>query len=101
MIRQSTNASRPYRLANRKASPFSKQAFAHAFRVMAPTLIALTFASAAHGHRVCLRDGFPRRFSNASDPELSNTRGRRVADRPQSPEDVPTLGLEPQPEELL
>ena len=48
MIRQSSAASRPNRLANRKASPFSKQSLAHAFRVMAPTLVALTFASAAH-----------------------------------------------------
>ena len=48
MIRQSSSASRPNRLANRKASPFSKQSIAHAFRVMALTLVALTFASAAH-----------------------------------------------------
>ena len=48
MIRQSTALSCPNRLANRKASPFSKQSLAHAFRVMAPTLVALTFASAAH-----------------------------------------------------
>jgi len=48
MIRQSSSASRPNRLANRKASSFSKQSLAHAFRVMAPTLVALTFASAAH-----------------------------------------------------
>jgi hypothetical protein len=48
MIRQSSAPRRPHRLANRKASPFSKQSLAHAFRVMAPTLVALTFASAAH-----------------------------------------------------
>ena len=48
MIRQSSSASRPNRLANRKASPFSKQSMARAFRVMAPTLVALTFASVAH-----------------------------------------------------
>ena len=48
MIRQSSAASRPNRPANRKAAPFSKQSFAHAFRVIAPTLVALTFASAAH-----------------------------------------------------
>jgi hypothetical protein len=48
MIRQSSRASRPNRLVNRKASPVSKQSLAHAFRVMAPTLVALTFASAAH-----------------------------------------------------
>ena len=48
MIRQSSAPSRPNRLANRKASPFSKQSLAHAFRVMGPTLVALTFASAAH-----------------------------------------------------
>ena len=48
MIRQSSAPSRPNRLANRKASPFSKQYLAHAFRVMAPALFALTFASVAH-----------------------------------------------------
>ena len=48
MIRQSSSASRPNRLANRKVSPFSRQSVAHAIRVMAPTLVALTFASAAH-----------------------------------------------------
>ena len=35
MIRQSSSASRPNRLANRKASPFSKRSIAHAFRVTA------------------------------------------------------------------
>ena len=48
MIRQSSAPSRPNRLANRKASPFSKQSLARAFRVMAPALFALTFASVAH-----------------------------------------------------
>jgi hypothetical protein len=48
MIRQSSALSRPNRLANRKASPFSKQSHAHAFRVMAAALFALTFASVAH-----------------------------------------------------
>jgi hypothetical protein len=48
MIRQSSAPSRPNRLANREASPFSKQSLAHAFRVMAPALFALTFASVAH-----------------------------------------------------
>ena len=48
MNRQSSTASRPNSLANRKAAPFSKQSFARAFRVIAPTLVALTFASAAH-----------------------------------------------------
>jgi|SRR5208282_2269421 len=48
MIRRSSAVNRPNRLANRKASPFSKQSLAHALRVMAPTLVALTFASAAH-----------------------------------------------------
>ena len=48
MIRQSSALSRSNRLAIRQASPFSKQSIAHAFRVMAPTLVALTFASAAH-----------------------------------------------------
>ena len=48
MIRQSSALSRPNRLANRRASPFSKQSLAHAFRVMAPAFFALTFASVAH-----------------------------------------------------
>ncbi len=48
MIRQSSSASRPNRLANRKASPVSKQSLSHAARVLAPTLVALTFASVAH-----------------------------------------------------
>ncbi len=48
MIRQSSAASRLICLANRKVASFSKQSFAHAFRVIAPTLVALTFASAAH-----------------------------------------------------
>jgi hypothetical protein len=48
MIRQSTALSRPDRLANREASPFSKQSLAHVLRVMAPALFALTFASVAH-----------------------------------------------------
>jgi hypothetical protein len=48
MIHPSRAASRPNRLANRKASPVSKQSLAHAARVMAPTLFALTFASVAH-----------------------------------------------------
>ena len=34
--------------ASRRVSPFSKSAIAHALRVMAPTLFALTFASVAH-----------------------------------------------------
>ena len=48
MIRQSSALSRPNRLANRKASPFSKQSLAHAFHAMAPALFALTFVSVAH-----------------------------------------------------
>jgi hypothetical protein len=48
MIRQSISVSRPNRLANRKASAFSKQSVANTARVMAPTLVALTFASGAH-----------------------------------------------------
>jgi hypothetical protein len=34
--------------ASRRVSPFSKTAIAHALRVMAPTLFALTFAGVAH-----------------------------------------------------
>jgi hypothetical protein len=48
MIRQSSASSRPDPLANRKASPFSKQSVARAFRVMAPSLVGLTLATAAH-----------------------------------------------------
>jgi hypothetical protein len=48
MIRQSSAARRPNRLANRKAPPFSKQSIAHAARVMAPTFFALAIASVAH-----------------------------------------------------
>jgi len=48
MIRQSSAARRPNRLANRKASPFSKQSIARAARVMAPTFFALAFAGVAH-----------------------------------------------------
>ena len=52
MIRQSSAARRQNRLANRKASPFSKQSIAHAARVMAPALFALAISSVAHaqGH---------------------------------------------------
>jgi hypothetical protein len=48
MIRQSSASSRQDPLANRKASPFSKQSVARAFRVMAPSIVALTLATAAH-----------------------------------------------------
>ena len=48
MICQSSATSRPDRLADRKASPFSKQSLAQSFRVMAPALVELTFASAVH-----------------------------------------------------
>jgi hypothetical protein len=34
-------------LANRRAKPFSKQSLAHAVRVLAPTVFALAFATAA------------------------------------------------------
>jgi hypothetical protein len=48
MIRQSSAARRPNRLANRKASPFSKQSVAHAARVMAPTFVCAHVSSVAH-----------------------------------------------------
>jgi hypothetical protein len=48
MIRRSRGVSRPNCLAKREVSTFSKQPFAHALRVMAPALVALTFASVAH-----------------------------------------------------
>jgi hypothetical protein len=53
------------------------------------------------GDRIRLRNGFPRRVPNAGNPKLSNTRRRRMADRPQTPKDVSTVGPKPQPEELL
>ena len=48
MTRRKCGVSRPNRLAKRKVSTFSKQSLVHAFRVMAPTLVALTLATAAH-----------------------------------------------------
>ena len=36
------------RLANRRATPLSMQSLAHAIRVLAPTMFALAFATAAH-----------------------------------------------------
>src|SRR5271170_7629487 len=48
MIRRSSAASRPNRLANRRASPFSKQSLARAIRVAGPTLVGLTFVGVAH-----------------------------------------------------
>ena len=53
------------------------------------------------GDRLRLRNGFPRWVSPAGDDGFPHARRRRVAHRSQTPEDVPTLGLEPQPEELL
>jgi hypothetical protein len=53
MIRKNSDVSRPNfnqnnsKFANRRAS-YLKTKLAHAFRVMAPALVALTFASAAH-----------------------------------------------------
>ena len=47
MIRQSSAARRPNRLANRKTSPFSKQSIAHAARVMGPTFFALAISRVA------------------------------------------------------
>jgi hypothetical protein len=48
MTRRNPKVSRPNRLAARKASPFSNQSVAREFRVMAPSLVALTIATAAH-----------------------------------------------------
>ena len=48
MIRQSSAASRSKNLANPKPLPFSKQQIAHAVRLWAPTLLALSLASVAH-----------------------------------------------------
>ena len=53
------------------------------------------------GDRIRHGNGFPRRVPNAGDRELSDDGGRSLAHRPQTPKDVPTLGPEPQPEELL
>ena len=51
------------------------------------------------GDRIRERDGFPRWVSLAGDGELPDAGGRRMAHRPQTPKDVPTLGPEPQPED--
>ncbi len=48
MTRRNHAVSRPDCLAPRKHSTLSKQSFAHAARVMAPTLFALAFAGVAH-----------------------------------------------------
>ena len=48
MHHESHAVTRQNRPTNRKATPFSKQSLAHAVRVLAPTLFALTFASVAH-----------------------------------------------------
>ena len=48
MHHESQAVPRPSRLANWKATPFSKQSLAHAVRALAPTLFALTFATVAH-----------------------------------------------------
>ena len=53
------------------------------------------------GDRIRLRNGFPRRFPNGGSTRFSDAHGQRMADRPQTPKDVSTLGLKPQPEELL
>ena len=53
------------------------------------------------GDRFRLRNGFPRRVSTAGDVGFPDACRRRMAHRPQTPKDVPTLGPEPQPEELL
>ena len=45
---QSQAVIRQNRLANRTPTPFSKQTLAHAFRVSAPTILALAFATVAH-----------------------------------------------------
>ena len=42
------DVSRRKGLGKSKAFPFSRQSLSHALRVITPTLIALTFASAAH-----------------------------------------------------
>jgi hypothetical protein len=48
MIRRSSLLYRPSRLASRKAPPFTMQFLRRAARVVAPSLIALTLATAAH-----------------------------------------------------
>ncbi len=48
MTRRNLAVNRLNRFSRRNASPFSKPSLVHAARVMAPTLIALTFATAAH-----------------------------------------------------
>jgi hypothetical protein len=48
MHHQSHAVTRQNCLANRKATPFSKQTLAHAVRGLVPTLFAITFATVAH-----------------------------------------------------
>jgi len=53
------------------------------------------------GDRIRHGNGFPRWVPNAGDCQLSHIGRWRVAHRPQTPKDVPTLGPQPQPEVLL
>ena len=53
------------------------------------------------GDRIRLRNGFPRWVPRRGHDCFSCARRERVADRPQTPEDVRALGLESKPEVLL
>src|SRR5271170_5067411 len=51
------------------------------------------------GDRIRHGNGFPRRVPNDCHFQFPDDGGRCMAHRPQTPEDVPTMGPEPQPEE--
>src|SRR5580692_140622 len=53
------------------------------------------------GDRIRLRNGFPRWVTNHRDNQLPDAPRWRMAHRPQTAKDVPTVGPEPQSEILL
>jgi hypothetical protein len=53
------------------------------------------------GDRFRNGNGFPRWVPNDRNHQFPNDGGRGMADRPQTPKDVPTLGPESRPEVLL
>ena len=53
------------------------------------------------GDRFRNGNGFPRWVANDCNHQFPHDGGRRMADRPQTSKDVPTLGPESQPEVLL
>ena len=53
------------------------------------------------GDRIRHGNGFPGWVPKDCDLRFPHDGGRRMAYRPQTPKDVPTMGPEPQPEKLL